>query len=80
MQRYTEFYRQSIDQPDAFWTNEAPFIDWHKPFAQVCDYSRLPFGSTTPICLPTSGHASRMRWVFDTGRVSSRMRAFLVGA
>ena len=37
---YKEFYQQSIDQPDAFWREQATLIDWHKPFEQTCDFSR----------------------------------------
>ncbi len=52
---YSDFYRQSIDRPDAFWTEEAALIYWHKPFRQVCDYSRPPFakwfvGGETNLC------------------------------
>ena len=55
MGSYQAFYRQSIDAPDTFWTEEAKLIDWHKPFAQVCDYSRPPFakwfvGGETNLC------------------------------
>ena len=55
MTSYTAFYRQSIEQPDAFWTEEARLVDWHKPFHQVCDYSRPPFakwfvGGETNLC------------------------------
>ena len=55
MGSYQAFYRQSIDAPDTFWTEEAKLIDWHKPFAQVCDTSRPPFakwfvGGETNLC------------------------------
>ncbi|HQR03706.1 MAG: propionate--CoA ligase [Proteobacteria bacterium] len=43
MTRYPAFYRKSIDQPDAFWREEAQRVDWQTPFTQVCDYSRPPF-------------------------------------
>ena len=42
---YQDFYQQSIDHPEAFWTKEAQRIDWHKPFTQVVDYSRPPFAN-----------------------------------
>jgi len=41
--RYADFYRQSIDQPDAFWTEQAQLIDWFKPFERVCNYDKPPF-------------------------------------
>ena len=55
MPSYAEFYRQSIDQPDAFWTEQAALIDWHKPFTRVCNGDNLPFanwfeGGQTNLC------------------------------
>ena len=52
---YADFYRQSIDQPDAFWTEQAKLIDWFKPFARVCNYDNPPFvhwyeGGQTNLC------------------------------
>ena len=55
MTSYAEFYRQSIEQPDAFWTEQAKLIDWHKPFTRVCNYDKPPFanwyeGGQTNLC------------------------------
>ncbi|HMN77672.1 MAG TPA: propionate--CoA ligase [Burkholderiaceae bacterium] len=52
---YASFYRRSIDDRDAFWTEQAKLIDWHRPFDQVCDYSNPPFarwfvGGQTNLC------------------------------
>ena len=52
---YADFYRRSIDEPDAFWAEQAALVDWHKPFDQVCDYSHPPFarwfvGGQTNLC------------------------------
>ena len=52
---YADFYRQSIDQPDAFWTEQAKLIDWFKPFTRVCNYDKPPFahwyeGGQTNLC------------------------------
>jgi propionyl-CoA synthetase len=49
------FYRRSIDEPDAFWAEQARLIDWQRPFDAVCDTSRPPFvtwfpGGTTNLC------------------------------
>jgi acetyl-CoA synthetase len=33
--KYNELYKQSVDDPDAFWANEAKRIDWIKPFTKV---------------------------------------------
>ena len=37
--RYAEMYRQSIEEPDAFWKKEAQRIDWIRPFTTVSDWS-----------------------------------------
>ena len=55
MTRYADFYRQSIDQPDAFWAEQARLIEWHKPFERVCNYDNPPFakwfeGGLTNLC------------------------------
>ena len=55
MSSYVDFYRQSIDQRDTFWADQARLIDWQTPPQQVCDYSNPPFarwfvGGTTNIC------------------------------
>ena len=52
---YTDFYRQSIDQPEAFWAEQAKLIEWHKPFDRVCNYDNPPFakwfeGGLTNLC------------------------------
>ena len=31
---YAEFHRRSIDEPDAFWAEQAALIDWKTPPAQ----------------------------------------------
>ena len=55
MTSYADFYRQSIDHPDAFWTDQAKLIDWQQPFKRVCNYDKPPFvhwfeGGTTNLC------------------------------
>ncbi|HET8876336.1 MAG TPA: propionate--CoA ligase [Casimicrobiaceae bacterium] len=55
MTSYADFHRRSLDDPDAFWRDEARLIDWHTPFAQVLDQSRPPFakwfvGGRTNLC------------------------------
>jgi propionyl-CoA synthetase len=60
---YAELYQQSIDRPDAFWSEEAKLIDWHTPAARVLDYSRPPFsrwfvGGKTNLC-----HNAVDRWL-----------------
>ena len=53
--KYQEFHRRSIEEPEAFWGEQAQLIDWHTPFEQVLDYSRPPFtkwfvGGETNLC------------------------------
>ncbi len=55
MGAYADFHRRSITDRDAFWTEEARRIDWHRPFDQVLDYSNPPFakwfvGGETNLC------------------------------
>lgn len=55
MSRYEEFYRQSVDAPEAFWAEQAKLIDWHTPAQQILDASQPPFarwfvGGTTNLC------------------------------
>ncbi|MFC5302839.1 propionate--CoA ligase [Azospira restricta] len=50
-----EVHKQSIDNPDAFWGEQARLVDWHKPFTQTLDFSRPPFakwfvGGETNLC------------------------------
>jgi propionyl-CoA synthetase len=53
--RYADYYRRSIEQPEAFWGEQAELIDWHRPWDQVLDASRKPFarwfaGGLTNLC------------------------------
>jgi len=53
--KYREFHRRSIEDRDAFWTEQSRMIDWHKPFGQVLDYAKPPFakwfvGGETNLC------------------------------
>ncbi|MBK4734206.1 propionate--CoA ligase [Noviherbaspirillum pedocola] len=64
---YTEFYQQSVNDPQAFWGREAERIDWQTPFSQVLDDSRSPFnrwfvGGTTNLC-----HNAVDRWAAVQG-------------
>src|SRR5688572_9136364 len=53
--KYADFHRRSLSDRDAFWSEQAKLIDWHKPFGKVLDYSRPPFakwfvGGETNLC------------------------------
>lgn len=53
--RYDGFYRQSVENPDAFWAEQAKLIDWHVPPTQILDDSNPPFtrwfvGGQTNLC------------------------------
>ncbi|AND67667.1 acetyl-CoA synthetase [Dyella thiooxydans] len=52
---YDEFYRQSIDEPERFWGEQARLIHWETPPQQILDATKLPFrqwfvGGTTNLC------------------------------
>jgi propionyl-CoA synthetase len=54
-ERTLEFCRRALSDRNQFWTEQARAIDWHKPFEQVCDFSRPPFatwfvGGQTNLC------------------------------
>ena len=40
---YDEAYRESLDNPEAFWGRAAEVIDWDKKWDSVLDKSKLPF-------------------------------------
>ena len=53
--RYEAFYQRSIEQPEAFWAEQARRIHWQVPPERVLDVSRPPFrrwfvGGTTNLC------------------------------
>jgi propionyl-CoA synthetase len=55
MSTYADFYRRSIEDPDAFWTEQAKLIDWQQPFTRVCNFDNPPFvhwfeGGKTNLC------------------------------
>jgi propionyl-CoA synthetase len=53
--KYADLYKQSIEQPEQFWANEARRIEWHKPFDKVFSSDRPPLnqwfiGGQTNLC------------------------------
>ena len=53
--RYEDFYRQSIEQSEQFWAEQARLIHWETPPQQILDQSNPPFrrwfvGGTTNLC------------------------------
>src|SRR6478672_7338437 len=55
MGSYSEFYRRSVDDAEAFWAEQAGLIDWQTPPTKMLDASRPPFarwfvGGTTNLC------------------------------
>ena len=55
MVAYADFHRRSIEDRDAFWSEQAQRIEWQTPPQQICDYSNPPFakwfvGGTTNLC------------------------------
>jgi propionyl-CoA synthetase len=52
---YAEQYRRSIEQPEAFWAEQAQAIHWHKPPRKILEYVNPPFrnwfgGGETNLC------------------------------
>src|ERR1700754_3193410 len=55
LQSYAEFHRRSIEQPDAFWAEQAEAIEWHRKPDRICDNDKPPFarwfvGGQTNLC------------------------------
>jgi len=55
MSRYETEYRRSIEQPEAFWAEQAELIHWHVAPQQTLEYTRPPFrrwfvGGQTNLC------------------------------
>jgi len=55
MGSYREFHRRSIETREAFWSEEAKRVHWHRPFRQVLDSARPLFarwfvGGETNLC------------------------------
>src|SRR5207253_1014437 len=40
---YQRMYRESIDEPEVFWTRVANELPWIQPFTRVLDWSDAPF-------------------------------------
>jgi propionyl-CoA synthetase len=40
---YQELYRESLENPEAFWARAAAGLDWSKPWQKVLDASEAPF-------------------------------------
>ncbi|MBF0195090.1 MAG: propionate--CoA ligase [Magnetococcales bacterium] len=55
IQKYKEFYKQSMENRDDFWQEQAKMIDWDTPFDSVLEYNNPPFakwfhGGTLNLC------------------------------
>lgn len=60
---YETFYQRSINDPEAFWAEQARRIDWQTPFTRTLNYDNPPFarwfcGGTTNLC-----HNAIDRWL-----------------
>ena len=44
--RYEDMYRRSLEEPDAFWREQAARLDWMRPFTKVsdCSFDEADFG------------------------------------
>ena len=75
MATYREFHRRSLQDRDAFWTEQAQRIHWQRPFQKVLDYSKPPFarwfvGGETNLChnavdrhLAARGNQKALVWI-----------------
>ena len=36
-ERYDALYRQSLEDPEAFWSEQAQLLDWHSPWSAVSE-------------------------------------------
>ena len=43
LDEYKKLYRESLDDPEAFWGREAGELTWQKPWDQLLDWSDAPF-------------------------------------
>jgi propionyl-CoA synthetase len=55
MKTYQEFHKQSIDERETFWGEEAKLVHWERPYGKVLEYSKPPFarwfvGGETNLC------------------------------
>ena len=53
--RYEDVYRRSVEEPEAFWAEQAKAIHWHKAPEKILDYSNPPsrkwfVGGETNLC------------------------------
>lgn len=53
--RYEDFHRRSIEEPEAFWAEQARAIHWHKQPESILEYADPPFrrwfaGGETNLC------------------------------
>ncbi|NOK31663.1 propionate--CoA ligase [Corallococcus exercitus] len=82
MGRYLDFYRRSIEAPEAFWAEQARLIDWERPFDEVLDASRPPFarwfvGGRTNLCHNAvdrhlATRADQLALVFESSETDQR--------
>lgn len=55
IKEYESFHRNSIEDREAFWTEESKRVEWHRDFEGVLDFSNPPFakwfvGGETNLC------------------------------
>ena len=55
IEEYKEFHRRSVEEPREFWAEQARYIEWHREWDEVLDFSNPPFakwfvGGETNLC------------------------------
>ena len=53
--RYSDFYKRSVEQPELFWAEQARLIDWFSPPTRICNWDNPPYahwfeGGKTNLC------------------------------
>jgi propionyl-CoA synthetase len=85
MASYPETYRRSLDDPDGFWLDAAPLVDWQTPPTRALDASRPPFYRWFPdaslnTCYNAldrhvdAGHGDRTALIADSAYEGTRRR------
>jgi hypothetical protein len=68
---YEAFHRRSIDDPEAFWGEQAELIDWHRRRTRSSITAIHPSASGSSAAKPTSA-TTRWTAIWPTAPISPR--------
>jgi propionyl-CoA synthetase len=85
MGSYRDAYRASIEEPEAFWRDQAPLVSWFSKPGEILDRSRPPFyrwypDATLNTCYNAldrhvvAGHADRDALIYDSPVTGTKER------